>query len=111
ELLFGAIAGQRRRLGNEADPLEASLLHGDNGGADTLVLGVDITTDMRFGHIFLGDILNSADLLDLIFELTDGPLQKIFLVDPGHTPINFAAPARAVADNSANVFRLRHRRP
>ena len=103
-------AGERRRLGNESDPLEACVLHGDDRRADALVLRVDVTADMRLGHVFFVDVLDAADLLDLVLELLDRPIEQILLIDPGHAPIDLARAARAAAHAQQHVVRFGRRR-
>jgi hypothetical protein len=58
---------------------------------------------MRFRHGFLGDVLDAALALDLVFQLLDCPLEQLFRIDPGEAPINFAS-ARAVAATESETF-------
>jgi hypothetical protein len=52
---------------------------------------------MRFGHIFLGDVLDAADLLDLVLELLDRAVEQLLIVDLGQVPIDLAGAAGPAA--------------
>ena len=95
-LLLSRGTGSPRRLGNEADALETRFLHGENGRADALVLGVDIAADMRLRHIVFVDVLDAADGLDLVLQLLHGLVEQLLLRDLLQLPIDLAGVARAV---------------
>ena len=60
---------------DKADALEPSFLHRQDDGSNALVLRIDITPDVGFGHIVLVDVLDAAHGFDLILELLDSTLE------------------------------------
>src|SRR4051812_28390249 len=85
-------------LRNEADALEPGELHRVHRAADAAERSVDVTADMRLGHILFGDVLNAAHRLDLIFEFLDGPLEQFVRIDLRQIPIDLACTVQRSAN-------------
>src|SRR3982751_1584569 len=86
------------RLRDETDALEPGSLHRVHGTPDATERCIDVAADMRFRHIFFGDVLDAAHCLDLVLELLDGPGEQLVGVDARQVPVDLARAGRGGAD-------------